>query len=286
VSVVPILDALVARLTVALPAGTAIGDVSPADDAGLPAVALELIEIEQALVGIGRIPRATRRGALAVNVAIDLADPVLDLGGGETLSLLSPDRRTVTLPHGPVVRSDGASEQPFTGTDVVATDPNPFTVVTTAPTGRQLRVDADLGTLEFGIALAATGTLRVQYFIGQWDTTVTRHQGTVLANVTAEQPADVSALVRQIATAFDATDPTVRLRPAVWQAAVPGTLGDTGVRTQTVGFHFDAELEDPVLTSGGGVISTVEVTGRLTQDDLDTGPFDGVEEFDVTREGA
>ena len=55
----------------------------------LPAVAVSLVGAEAELVGIGRIPRATQHGALAVSVEIDLANPVLDLGGGETLTLLS-----------------------------------------------------------------------------------------------------------------------------------------------------------------------------------------------------
>ena len=45
-------------------------------------------EVASRLGGIGRIPRGTRSGALPVTIAVDLADPVLDLGAGETLLLV------------------------------------------------------------------------------------------------------------------------------------------------------------------------------------------------------
>jgi hypothetical protein len=287
VSLVPLLDRLVDRLTAALPAGTSVSDVAPGAEADLPRVAVSIAEVEEELVGLGRIPRATQHGALPVEVDIDLANPILDLGGGETLTLVSDTRRVLTLPHGPIVTAEGVDVLPFGPADVVADDGNPFELVNDTPVGRQFLVDPDEGTLRFGANLAVNRTLHVEYFVGQWDTTTTRYQGQVDVAVSSTDPAAGAALARAVAAELEAAQPDLRLRPTSWGAASPIELpnGDSA-RTQRLGFRFDAELEEPVLTSSGGVISRVGVTGRLTQDDLREGPFDPIEPFDITREGS
>ena len=286
-SLAPIVDRVVARLDAAVPDGTSVSDVSPVAAGDLPAVAVSLVGAEAELVGIGRTPRSTQHGALAVSVEIDLANPVLDLGGGETLTLLSDTRRVLTLPHGPIVTAEGVDFLPFGPNDVIADDGNPFLLVDDTPTGRQFVVDPDEGTLRFGTNLATNRTLRVEYFVGQWDSTTTRFQGQLLVAVSAAEPVAGAALARTVAAELAGPAADLRLQPTSWSTASPIELPDGNpARTQVLGYRFDAELEEPVLTSSGGVISRVAVTPRLTQDDLVGGPFDPAEPFDVSREGS
>jgi hypothetical protein len=260
VSVAAILDLLVGRLAGALPDGTTVGDVTPAEVEELPAVTLSAAEITQRLVGIGRLPRGTRIGALPVVVEVDLADPVLDLDGGERLELLSADRRTLTLPNGPLVRADGVDEPPFAAGDLQAADEGgSYEVVDADPSGRQVRPDPAAGTLQFGSALPATGTLTVTHHIGQWDVSVARYQGNLDVAVTAASSQEAGALTRQVADALEAPGPATRLSPSSWGAAQVTPLGDHDVMVQRLGYRFDGELEEPLLPSAGGVITRVAV---------------------------
>jgi hypothetical protein len=256
-----VLDPLAARLASGL-TGVTVGDVAPAAAVDLPRAVLTLDGVGQALAGVGGVQRGTRTGALQLSAAIDLADPVLDLGG-EKLPLLSADRRTLTLPHGPVVRADGTPDPPR-GPDLSADDGAAFTVVDGAPTGRQVRADPAAGTLLFGTALATTGTLRVTYHVGQWDTVTTRVQGTLAVEVIAAGAQAVADTSRDLADALAATDPAARITPLSWGASRPERLPDeTDVRAQTATYHLDAELEEPVLTSGGGVITRIRFAASL-----------------------
>src|SRR5262249_47053997 len=187
---------------------------------------------------------------------IDLSDPVLDLGGGETLNLLSNDRRTLTLPHTPAVRADGGEDPPFGTGDVIADDGTPVTVVATDPTGHQVRLDSVNAKPQFGEALPATGQLRVTYHIGQWDSITARYQGALQVDIVAADAPTTRGLSRQIAAAFDAPDPSMRLRPTGWGNVAVARLGDDDVRAQTLAFTFDAEIETPILTTSGGGTST------------------------------
>lgn len=277
-----VLDPLATRLTGEL-SGVGVSDVAPAASADLPCVVLSLDGVTQTLVGVGRVPRGTRTGALRLSATIDLDHPVLDLGDGETLDLLSADRLTLTLPNGPLVRADGTPDPPFGPGDVTADDGAPFIVVAAAPTGRQVQADPREGTLLFGSALATTGDLEVTYHVGQWDTVTTRVQGTLAVEVVATAPSAVSGISRAAATVLAATDPGVRLTPLSWGASRPSLLpDDNAARTQTATYHLDAELEEPVLTSGGGVISRVAVTSALTGPSEALDP-QSIEPFTVTR---
>lgn len=281
-----ILDPLAARLGQRLGPGTRVDDVLPSTVGDLPCVVLTLDEGEQALMGVGRAARGTRQGALELTVRVDLADPVLDLGDGETLDLLSADRRTLTLPHGPVVRADGTEQPPFEAGDVTADDGAPFTVVSGEPVGRSVRVDPAAGALQFGVALVATGTLVATYHVGRWDVSTTRVQGLLTVRTIAARGPQARSTTRRVAEALDAPDPGVRLTPVSWGAVTPGTIGDDDdVHEQQIGFGIDAEVEEPVLTSGGGVITTVHVTGTLPAPGSPNGGADGdpFEPFDVTR---
>lgn len=268
-SLFDVLDAIADRLADSL--GVPVSDRIPVDDAELPAVTITADRVGERLVGIGRVPRGTRAGALAVAVEIDLADPVLD-----ALPLLSPDRRTVTLPNGPLVRADGIGEPPFDAVDLQVDDGAPFTVVGTVPTGRQVRPNPVDATLAFGVALAPTGTLTVNHFVGQWDVTVSRYQGELAVAVAAATATGVRTLSRRVADALGRPDPVARLAPRGCGAVTTQQLGGTDVAGQTLGYRFDAEFEEPDLASGGGVISTVAVDLR-TDTALDS--------FTIARQG-
>jgi hypothetical protein len=275
-----VLDPLATRLADAL-TGVRVDDVAPVVIGDLPCAVLSLDAVTQSLAGIGRVPRGTRIGALRLSATIDLANPVLDLGDGETLNLLSIDRLTLTLPHGPVVRADGTPDPPFAPGDVSADDGAPFTVVSGAPTGRQVQADPREGTLLFGVPLGTTGDLEVTYHLGQWDVVTTRVQGTLGIEVLADSPNQAADTSRAVATALAGTDAATRATPLSW-GAVRHTLlpGEVAIRSQTTTYHLDAELEEPVLTSGGGVISQVAVTGAFADPPGIPLP---IEPFTVTR---
>ena len=272
-----ILDAVGARLTAALGAGVTVGDSVPSSVGDLPTVTLAILAAERQLIGVGAIPRGTQRGALALAVTVDLAHPVLDLGGGETLSLLSTDRRVVTLPHGPVVRADGTEQPPFGAGDVLVTDPNPFAVVAGPPTGREVQVDPVAGTMRFGIALPATGSVHTVYHVGQWDTVTTRYQGVLEVDVVATDVAATHQLSRDVGVAIDRLDSAVRLTATGWHRNEALAIGNATARHQLLEFRFDAEIEDPLLTSSGGVITDVAAALDLP-DPLNVNPD---ESFDI-----
>lgn len=275
-SLAVVVDHLTSRLRAALAPGTTVGDAAVED--ALPAVTLSLDGVASRAAGVGRVPRGTRTGALEVGAEVDLADPVLDLGGGETLQLVADDRRSLVLPHGPLVRADGTADQPFGAADLQVRDTAPYAVVGTAPDGREVRPDVEAGVLRFGQPLPPTGTLRVTYRIGAWDVVVRRYQGRLDVRTTAER-ADLPQLVRRVAEALEGRDPAVRLVPLAWgsTARVTGAGLPPAARQQDLGYAFDAELEQPLLGSGGGVIARVAV--RLLPDP-GTSPL--VERFDVT----
>lgn len=278
-----VVDTIVARLEGALGSGTRVADSLPRAVADLPSVTVALDEVTSEVAGIGRIPRGTRRGALPVTEEVDLADPVLDLGGGETLTLVSADRRTLILPNGPLVRADGTADQPFGAEDLVVDDGAPWTVVASTPTGRQVRPDPEAGTLAFGTALPDAGTLRVELHLGLWDTTASRYRGRLLLTAVAVA-GEGSDLAREVARSLAQDQAGLRLAPRSWGAAGPGQPGevpadaqDSGARAQLLTYTFDAEIEEPSLSSGGGVITTVQV--RSVTSDTDG----SAENFDIVR---
>jgi hypothetical protein len=276
-SLATVVDTLAAQLRAELGAGTTVGDVLPTAAGDMPAVTLSVQSTDEELVGIGRIPRGTRRGALEVSTSIDLADPVLR-AGGEELLLLSIDRQELILPHGQLVRADGTEDPPFDTDDLdVADGDGAYTVVADDPAGRQVRPDPTRGVLTFGQPLPPAGTLLVTYHVGQWDVTTVRFSGDLTVEVTAEDATLVADLTRQTAAALDRPTPAFpRLTPVGWSAARPTVPEPDSARSQILAYRFDFEIEEPSLPSGGGVIRTVAVTVRR----------DGTtEQFDVTSEG-
>lgn len=265
-SLAVVVDALVNRLSSGLGSGTRVDDLTPTTAADLPSVTVSLADVTQHVAGVGRIPRGTRSGALPLTIDVDLARPTLELGGGESLQLVPADRRSLVLPHGPLVRADGTDDGPFTGGDLLVRDGSGvWAVVATTPSGRQVRPDVDGGMLRFGTALAATGTLHVEYRIGRWDVVVSRHQGVCELGVAAEAAA-LPGLVRRVATELARPHRSVRLTPTGWGSAGKAPSGELPAKTrvQVLRYRFDAEVEQPLLGTGGGVIRDVAATTHTT----------------------
>jgi hypothetical protein len=276
-SLLAVLGALAGRLEAALDDDVTVGDSAPAAADDLPAVTLGASDVTERLAGIGRIPRGTRTGALALEQEIDLANPVLDLGGGETLQLLSADRRTLILPNGPLVRADGVGEPPFAAADLRARNGGDWTNVSGDPGPGEVRPDIDEGVLRFGAALPGSGQLSLRYHVGQWDVTVSRYQGVLDVSVAAATAEAVRTLVADVDAALAERHADVRLAPRGSGASSPTELGTESAHVRQLSYRFDAELEEPVLTSGGGVITRIAVDVHVD---------DAAESFAVAREGS
>src|SRR2546425_8535841 len=194
-----LLDALRTFLQTSLsPAPALVGDGYPIAPVELPAVTISLSDVSERLRGLGRLPAPTVTGALRVDTTLDLANPVL-IFPDEVVPLLSDDRRTVRLAHGPLVRADGTATQPFSGTDLRAVlGATIFAPVEGAPAAGQVQVLPDAGELRFAAPLPATGVLALGYFIGEWEVATARYQGVLTLEPFATDLAGVDALSRQI----------------------------------------------------------------------------------------
>ena len=170
-------------------AAASIADL-PTVDALVPAVAADLPRITVSVAdavpaprGLGEVPGPPQTGALRVTTAVDLADPILRLAG-ETVELLSSDRRVLQLPHGGVVRSDGPDTPPFSTSDLtVRLGVTTFTPIQQASAGGQVRLDIAAGALTFANPLPASGTLDLGYFVGLWEIRVGRFAATMFVDV-------------------------------------------------------------------------------------------------------
>jgi hypothetical protein len=277
-------DALATYLSSSLhPVPKSVGGIYPSQVTELPAVVISCSDARQQLRGIGRLPAPSATGALPVTTVVDLAHPVATFPDA-IVPLLSDDRLTLTLPHGPLVAADGQATT-FGGGDVQATvGATTFTVVDHAPGATEVQPDPDLGVLHFGGALPAGGTLTVHYFIGEWEVRTERYQGTLVIETFATDDAGVDTLSRAVESAL--LEPTGN-GPAGLNEIEPTSFGPidaagqnrpTG-RGRALAFTFDYELVQPQLSGGGGLISTVSV------DDLIPGMVEP-EHFDVTHEGS
>ena len=261
------------------PAPALVGATYPTAVEDLPAVVVSLTGVEQRLRGLGKLPAPSMTGALAVTTTVDLTNPVATFPDA-IVDLLSVDRKTLTLPHGPLVAADGTTTT-FAGTDLhVTLGATTFTVVDTAPGAGEVQPDPDLGVLRFGAALAATGTLVADYFVGEWEVRTERYQGVLLVETFAADADAVDTLSRAVETALlvPAGTPLAGLNqidPTSWEAIEEAGDGRAHARGRALGFAFDYELVEPHIGAGGGLISTVSVSSTF-----------GAEHFDVQKEGS
>jgi hypothetical protein len=258
-----VVDELADRLAARLGGGVSVSDQRPAEVGDLPRVTISVLDAERPHIGIGGTPRAPEVGALEVQATVDLADPVIDVGG-ESIRLVDPSRRTLILPNGPLVTAAGTTEGPYTAADLSVVDPGgAYAVVSAEPAGRQVRPDPDAGTLRFGQPRPAAGDLVVDYRIGRWEVESLRYLGHVEVEVTAVTGTALATLARLVATALDDLGGSFeRLVPTAWGAAEPGLLGEDDVVRHRHQHLFAYERQQPVVPTGGGIIRLVDVTSR------------------------
>jgi hypothetical protein len=260
------------------PRPTLSGGTVPAALADLPAITLSLSEAAPTMQGLGRIPRPPRTGALRVQTSLDLGDPVLRFGDEPPVPLLSNGRQTLQLPHAPLVTADGSPVATLGSADLSAmVGTTTFAVVDAAPAGAQVRPDAATGILLFGAALPLTGTLALQYFVGQWEVRSARYAGLLGVDVTAGDGATAETLSRAVDRALlrepVGSVPGLRgIAPAAWGAVQPSALAPAA-RVRTMRYRIDYELEEAIIPTGGGVIARIRVIANADS---------GSEEFEVT----
>ncbi|CAN5144697.1 hypothetical protein BH18ACT4_BH18ACT4_08470 [soil metagenome] len=284
-----VLDAMSAYLAAELaPDGPAIGALPAAAD-DLPVVVLSVGAVTQQVSAIGRIPAPSRRGALPVSQDFDLADPAVTFPDGERVNLLAPDRRSLHFPYGPVVAADGTGVPALTGSDLVVTVTGaPLDVVAGDPDAGEVVGDPALGEVSFGAPLPPTGTLHLEFFLGEWSVETYRFQGELLVQVATATPGETDALSRRVEDALRAVNP---MRVPGWYRADPISLGPILVgagslpaaRSRALDYRFDFELEEPLLGTGGGLIGTVAVDSSV---EVVPGPTLFLEHFDVVSEGS
>jgi hypothetical protein len=251
------------------PAPAQIGVAEPAQNNELPAVVLSLESTARVNPGLGERAQLITGGVLPWQASIDLANPVLP--DEPTFSLLDPTRRILILPHGGLVKQDGSEPggaplAPADITVVVAGTPRP--VVAGAPSGNQVRADGRIGTLTFGTALPATGSVVVSYFLGQWEQRLERIAGTLRVDVCAADAAAALALSDAVVDSLLAPAARTTLRRLI--ALTPVSLGSIGVpevtpkarrRTARLSFTFEREVNRP--DSSGGIIDRIELTSQI-----------------------
>jgi hypothetical protein len=260
------LDAIAAHLEaqVAL-AGASVGAAEPAAAADLPAIVLSLEEVHRQGAGLGERASLITNGTLPVSARIDLANPVLP--EEPSFRLLSEDRRTLVLPHGGWVKADGTSG-PLSSADLQVTVAGAArTVVNAAPGATEVRPDPAVGTLLFGAALPASGTVQATYVLGQWERRVTPIAGVLRVHVRAANAAEVEPLSVAV---IDALDPLAALprglrKIALSQVSSIGArvqeLGNSRGRSLRLAFEYEHEIDRP--DSSGGVIRRIPVLTRL-----------------------
>jgi hypothetical protein len=245
-----------------------VGGTRPADPDDLPAVTLWASDASYGRAGLGRMLESGC-GALIVEVVIDLANPVLDLGD-EQVRLLSGDRSTLHFPHAPLVRADGSPDGSFGAADLqAALGGTAFVIVNADPAAGQARPDATSGELHFGVALPAQGSLWLRYHIGQWEMRTTNLRATLVVEVAAADAAATDGLSRQVDEALEPS----RIRGAIqgvrelslvsWGATLPPAEAGARERTRILTYDLAFERMEPFLPSGGGVIRRIAVENRI-----------------------
>lgn len=255
-------DAVAAYLGGVLPAATKVGTTMPRVVADLPVVVLSVIDAEPLGAGVGGRPRGLTSGALALQVAIDLADPVLRFPD-ESVPLLSADRRTLQLPHSPLVDPDGGDTGPLApGAVTLQRGAQVYSVVDGTPGPTQVQIGRDSGSARFGAPLPATGTLQAQYFIGRWESDTVRFTAVLQADVFASGGPALDSLSRHLAQAL-ATHRVAGLSqvaPQAWGPMAPPTDPKGNTLHRRLSWRCRHEYDDPRILTGGGPIRGVAVT--------------------------
>jgi hypothetical protein len=276
-----LIAALRAHVAAAVPGAPPVGSEVPVSAGDIPRVTVSLEDVVPAIRGLGAFPSGPLTGALRVETTVDLADPVLDLPD-EDVALLSPDRRTLQLPHGAVVRASGDDTPPYAAGDLrVRLGATTFTPVHQAPAAGQVQLDIPSGSLTFADPLPAAGTLELGYFVAVWDLRVERFKATVHLDVAATSAAALETLSGALEAALAGERPGARgfrtIEPRALSAAAPLAGIGGAHRSQRLTYAVEFESIEPVIPSSGGPIRVVEV--ELTLDPVVVPPV--TERFEV-----
>lgn len=235
-----------------------------------PAVVLSIADALETPPGVGGAPRTLAQGALPLQAAIDLAAPLL-VFPDETVNLLSADRRTLQLPHAPLVNADGSTATPLAAADLtVRLDGAPLAVVAGAPAAGQVQPERQTGQLRFGTALPPAGRIDAAYHLGEWAVETTRFAGSLQASVRTDTAAAAGTLARQVAGALA----RARVRPLAGlvelAAAGFGAIesAPAGGFVQTLSWRFAVEREEPQVITGGGPIRRIDVHSGTGPEDF------------------
>jgi hypothetical protein len=261
-------------------AANRIGTLEPMAPGDLPSIVLSLDSTERKRVGLGERSELMT-GALPVHSSIDLANPFLP--DDPDFSLIDATRRIVILPHGGLVRTDGAeATTPLAPEDIsVRVDGTAVTVVTGTPNAGEVHADPIEGTLRFGTALGAAGTLAIEYFLGQWERRVERIAGVLRVDTCAASAADASQLGDSTVTRLLSSDAiasivkliTISLTSlsSVDRRSPPAPPENVGVahfrRRALCAFEFQHIVDR--ADSSGGVIRGIPLVSRLEASRLD-----------------
>ena len=254
-----------------VPAPKTVGVADPVAVAEMPAVVLSLKRVRGIGSGLGERSKLITDSVLPWEATIDLAHPVLP--EEPTFRLLSEDSRELVLPHGGLVRADG-SQGPLGPTDLkVTVDGASREVVTQTPTATQVRADPLVGRLFFGAALADTGLVKANYFLGQWEQRTSRIQGTL--RVVVRDP--TLATVRDLsASVVDALQPPRSsgikglhgMGLEMLGSIQPPDSNLVNSRGRVALFSFEYELEINRPESSGGIILRIPVKDNLDAPNL------------------
>ncbi len=264
------------RITSAEPT---VGAVRPNAESDVPAVTLSMTELTCTTVGVGGNPSSLVKGSMPISLTLDLANPVVEFPDSETVNLLSENRKTLQIPHQPLVDINGSSPAYLHTEDIsVTVDTIKMPVTQTVPDPGQCRLSGATGIMEFGTMLGTSGQLVAVYRIGQWEAETTRCTGLVQVDIFEKEKTKTEQLSNEVAIALsqkpqDIMGGLTKLSPVKWGAVErPATpIGNTMCRTLCYNFIFDHE--QPVLSTGGGPIRVIDVTSTM-----------GPEHFLITKE--
>lgn len=244
------------------PAPALLGVTEPVAAEELPALVIAIEQSQSPGNGLGQRSTVVRDGALPWRASINLVNPVLPQD--PAFSLLSVNRRELTLPHGGLVRADG-SAGPLTAADLeVRVDGVLRTLVGATAAAGEYSANPLTGTLTFGAPLPATGTVAANYLVGQWERRVVRTGGIARLTILAADAATVLALSKQVleglsfavgAPAQGLTGLSVTELGSIAPVAPPGLAA----RQRAMRLRFDFEFEVNLPDSSGGIIRRIPV---------------------------
>ncbi len=256
---------------------TSVGAVRPKVVAELPAITLSLAELSCGTAGVGGNPSNLVTGSMELALTLDLANPVVRFPD-ETVNLLDDERRTLQIPHQPLVDRNGFSPAFLGGDDITVTlDSAIMSVVPTPPVNGQCRLSGATGQMEFGTALPATGSLAIFYRIGQWEAETTRCSGLLQIEIFASGPEATGQLTNDVSLALSARPQSIlpglsRFSPVAWGSIHAAGIPRGNTMLRTLGYRFTFDHEQPVISTGGGPIRTIDVRSAM-----------GPEQFIITK---